>query len=90
MDWDLTKSIRLNFRANTNSIVDQLRQVGIADNPEDRKYVDEYNNPIEAASLDPKVVSDYRWNNFKKLGRSKNYNHTVSVNYRLPFKSFQF
>ncbi|MCB9308977.1 MAG: cell surface protein SprA, partial [Lewinellaceae bacterium] len=46
LDWDLTKSIRLNFRANTNSIVDQLRQVGIADNPEDRKYVDEYNNPI--------------------------------------------
>lgn len=88
LDWDFTKSIRFNYRANTNSIVDQLRQVGINDNPDDRDYVDEYNNPYAEASQNPSVVNTYKWNNIKKLGRSKNYTHSASLSYRLPFKSF--
>lgn len=96
LDWDLTRSLRFNFRANTNSVVDQLRQTGIANTADGRDWVDEngsrvdengnfYNDVI--ANDDPNYAQKYRNQNFKRLGRSKNYTHNVSVNYKLPFKS---
>jgi cell surface protein SprA len=88
LDWDLTRSIRFNFRANSNSIIDQIRQSGIAETAEGRDYFDENGyNVTQSVIDDPSFVSQYRNSNIKNLGRSKNYNHNISVNYRLPFKS---
>lgn len=35
--------------------------------------------------IDTDIKKDSVWTNFKKLGRIKNYNHTVTANYTLPF-----
>ncbi|MBK9256009.1 MAG: cell surface protein SprA [Saprospiraceae bacterium] len=88
LDWDLTKSLRFNFRANSNSLIDELRQVGIADNPDDRDWVNERGeNVTESVNRESDFVRNYRNNNLRRLGRSKNYKHNFSLNYRLPFKS---
>lgn len=87
LDWDITKSIRFNFRANATSLIDELRQAGIEDNPQDRPWFDEFGNRQEIPS-DVRVedyVRDYRNNNIRKLGRAKFYTHNASLNYRLPF-----
>jgi cell surface protein SprA len=79
LDWDLTKSLRMNFKATNSSVIDQLRQVGIAETAELRSWV---NAQGQAASAD--TADQYRANNFKRLGRAKNYNHSFTVNYKLP------
>lgn len=88
LDWDLTKSLRFNFRATSNSIIDQIRQSGIADTAEDRDW---YNKEGQNVTLnvidDPLYPQKYRNENIRKLGRSKNYSHNISLNYKLPFKS---
>jgi cell surface protein SprA len=89
LDWDITRSIRFNFRANTNSIIDQIRQSGIADTAQDREWYDKDGNNVTQQVIDnPQYPTSYRNNNIRNLGRSKLYNHTISVNYKLPFKSF--
>ncbi|MBK9733712.1 MAG: cell surface protein SprA [Saprospiraceae bacterium] len=88
VDWDLTKSLRLNFRANSTSIIDQIRQSGIDTTAEGRDYFDQFGNNVTQNVIDdPNYVNSYRNRNIKKLGRSKNYNHNISLNYKLPFKS---
>jgi cell surface protein SprA len=88
LDWDLTRSLRFNFRVNTRSIVDQVRQAGIADTPEEREWYDQYGTNVTQNVIDePLYPSQYRLQNLKRLGRSKNYTHNVSLNYKLPFKS---
>ncbi|MFZ1704993.1 MAG: cell surface protein SprA [Saprospiraceae bacterium] len=89
LDWDITKSIRLNFRANATSLIDELRQAGIEDDPADRQWYDEYGNR-QTSPIDVPVsewVNNYRNNNIKNLGRSKFYTHNASLNYRLPFNN---
>jgi cell surface protein SprA len=91
LNWDLTRSIRVNFRANTNSIVDQLRQVGIDSIPDNREWVDEFGRSVtDEVNKNKGFVSDYRIANIKKLGRSKNYDHNIAINYKLPFKNIPF
>jgi len=88
LDWDLTKSLRFNFRANSMSIIDQIRQSGIADTPEERDWFDRDGNNVTLNVIDdPLYPEKYRNQNLRNLGRSKNYNHNVSLNYKLPFKS---
>ena len=96
LDWDFAKSLRFGFRANTNSIVDQLRQVGIANLASERTWVDERGSTFNEDSIsyskiiatdDPNYATKYRNMKLKSLGRSKNYVHNVSLNYKLPFKS---
>ncbi len=88
LDWDLTKSLRFNFRANSMSIIDQIRQAGIADTPEERDWFDREGNNVTLNVIDdPLYPEKYRNQNLRNLGRSKNYNHNVSLNYKLPFKS---
>jgi cell surface protein SprA len=94
LDWDFTKSLRFGFRANTNSIVDQLRYVGVEDRLDARELVDERGSATdENGRLYRDIVNEtddpnyYRNRNLKTLGRAKNYQHNVSINYKLPFKS---
>jgi len=98
LDWDLSRSLRFNFRANTTSVIDQLRQVGIGDTKEDRTWVDQFGNENAAGGNtftqnvidDPNYVSDYRNRNIRRLGRSRNYTHNISLNYRVPFKNIPY
>ncbi|MCC7444577.1 MAG: cell surface protein SprA [Saprospiraceae bacterium] len=94
LDWDLTKSLRFGYRAQTNAIVDQLRYVGVANTLEDRQLVDERGSlRDENGRLYRDIVNEtddpnyYRNRNLRSLGRSKSYMHNVSLNYKLPFKS---
>lgn len=94
LDWDLTKSLRFGFRANTNSIVDQLRYVGVEDRLDAREIVDERGSRVdENGRLYRDIVNEtddpnyYRNRNLKRLGRAKNYQHNVSLNYKIPFRS---
>jgi cell surface protein SprA len=94
LDWDLTKSLRFGYRANTNSIVDQLRYIGVEDRLDARDLVDERGSKVDENGRSYRdIVNEtddpnyYRNNNLKTLGRAKNYQHNVSLNYKLPFKS---
>lgn len=83
LDWDFTKSLRMTFRANATAVVDELRQVGIADNIEDRKWVNE-RNVEQSIGTNQETADNYRKENFKKLGRAKNYTHNLGLTYKLP------
>ena len=88
LDWDLSKSLRFNFRASSNSIIDQIRQSGIADTAEDREWYDRDGKNVTLNVIDDPLYPDkYRNQNIRNLGRSKSYTHNVSLNYKLPFKS---
>lgn len=88
LDWDLAKSIRIGFRANASSIVDQLYQSGIAETLEDRLWFDQFgNNRTQDVLNNIDEPRDYFWNNFNRLGRSKTYQHQLNANYKLPFRS---
>ncbi|MFM2392171.1 MAG: hypothetical protein RLZZ546_148 [Bacteroidota bacterium] len=83
LDWDFTKSLRMTFRANATAVVDELRQVGIANNIEERKWVNE-RNVEQAAGTNQETADRYRSENFRRLGRAKNYTHNFGLTYKLP------
>ena len=95
LDWDFAKSLRFGYRANTNSIVDQLRYTGVASTLDERGLVDQTGSQWDENGINYRnIVNEmdgnanyYRNKNLKSLGRSKNYQHTASLNYKLPFKS---
>ena len=94
LKWDLTKALKFTYKANATAVVDELRQIGIRTNPQDRDWVDQTGNPIsesgqtfnEEVENDPNFVSEYRNRNLRDLGRSKNYDHNLTATYTLPFK----
>ncbi len=94
LNWNLTKALKLNFSANNVSYIDEVRQVGIAENLEDRDYkafIDNGNGlELETVNADvannPNYVKDYWRNNLRNGGRNTNYDHNISVNYTLPTK----
>ena len=79
LDWDFTKSLRLNFKANVTAVVDELRQVGIADDPADRNWVNAEGRLASSDTLD-----QYRNNSLAKFGRRKNYTHNIGLTYKIP------
>ena len=85
MNWNLTKSIKINYSAFNEAYIDELRQVGVAANPDDRPWVDEFGNEVDVSS-DPGIVRDYWQDNIRDFGRNTNFNQNVSVNYTLPMK----
>lgn len=85
LNWNLTKSIKVNFSAFNESYIDELRQIGVAETPEARPWVDEFGNEVDVTS-DPGMVKRYWQDNLRDFGRNTNYNHNLSVNYALPLK----
>ena len=71
--WDLTKSIKINFNAANDAVVD-----------EPDEYVQRGPVPIRIA---PSVRNDSIWSNIKKFGRTKDYTHQLRVTYNVPFKN---
>ncbi len=87
LQWDLTKSLKLNFNASNTSVIDELRQVGIADTPDQREWVDERGDTVTSRVRDDsKYVGEYWKDKFKSGGRNKNYNHQLKLVYSVPFK----
>lgn len=75
MRWDLTKSIKLNFNAVNDAVID-----------EPDEYISR-ENLIETPQSD---INDSIWSNIKKFGRTKDYSHQLRATYALPFKNFPF
>ncbi|MEE9440117.1 MAG: cell surface protein SprA [Saprospiraceae bacterium] len=86
LKWDFTKSLKFNFKAKTESIIDELKQTGISEsgNPDDREWVNEFGEKIAINSLTD--VDEYRNNNLRNLGRGKNYSHNIGLQYTLPIR----
>ena len=72
--WDLTKSIKINYNAAVNSVVDE---------PEE--YLE---RPPSLDRIDVKERRDSIWSNIRKFGRPKLYSHNARATYNLPFKHF--
>jgi len=73
VQWDITKSIKINFTANNFAVIDEPNEFKVASNPEIKDVA--------------KYRRDSIWSNIKRLGRTKNYKHEFTVNYTLPTKS---
>jgi len=88
LNWDFTKALKFTFKAKASSLVDELRQVGIANTAAERDWADETGSKInaEGEAYDALQADDYRNNNLRNLGRSKNYNHNVGLQYTLPIR----
>ncbi len=73
LSWDLTKSLKFDFRANTNAIVDEP---------------DGYANRNELELTSKQARRDSVITNLRDFGRVLNYNHTIDVSYSAPLKHF--
>lgn len=87
LTWDLTKALDVNFNAKVSAVVDELRQVGISEDPADRPWVNTYGQPL---SIDGSAAQDTLYNNLKKLGRTKNYSHNIRVGYKVPLRNIPY
>lgn len=75
LNWDLTKSIKVNFNAQVDAIVDEITY-----DPLQQGYV----NPLSGALVQESQKSSFRTNNLKNFGRIRDYKHTVSASYNIP------
>lgn len=70
--WNFTRTLSLDYRAQNFAVIDELNQDG------ETIYG-------ERPDIDPNT---YMWNNVKSLGRTKDYNHTVTGTWNVPLKNF--
>ena len=73
--WDLTKSLKFNFNAVNDAVIDEP---------------DEYISRSPLIERPQREINDSIWSNLKKFGRTKDYNHQIRATYALPFKNFPF
>jgi cell surface protein SprA len=76
LTWNLTRSIRFNYTARNQAVIDELTETGF--------------DWINDVQLDPsrETRRDYVWDNIKDFGRTKNFTQTMSFAYQLPFEKF--
>ncbi len=78
LNWDLTKSLKLNFNAVALSYIDE---------PEE--FVRDQEGIIIG-----RITDDFRrdsiWNNVRDLGRLKNYQHSIGLSYTAPLRYLPF
>ena len=77
ISWDLTRSLKLNFVASSNSVIDELDVAGF----------DLEGNFVGNTRQDRQ---DFLWDNIKDFGRIKDYNHTFTANYKIPIDKLPF
>ncbi|WP_343030548.1 cell surface protein SprA [Fulvivirga aurantia] len=70
--WDLTNNLLIDYNARANAIIDEPNSNPEGGFNENKVFVskEEYNDSI--------------WTNLKNLGRMKNFDQSLSANYRLP------
>lgn len=87
VQWDMAKALKFNYDASASAVIDELRQVGVAESKEARGWENEYGEDVTAqVESDPGLVNSYRGENLRNFGRMKNFNQGVSINYNIPFK----
>ncbi len=74
LQWDLTKSLKVNFSAINNSVIDEL--------PNYDPFAEQFSTEQQR--------KDFIWENIQNWGRTKNYGHTVNASYTLPMKHIPF
>ena len=88
LKWDLTKNLKMNFDARTSTIIDELRQVGIAPTAEERPWQDEQAQDRSAdVAANPDLPNQYLRENLRELGRKENYTQNLTLNYTVPMKA---
>jgi len=70
--WDFTKNLSVDYNARANAIIDEPNT-----NPDGG--FDENGRPITKEQYNDSI-----WTNLKNLGRMKNFDQSLSANYRLP------
>lgn len=75
LNWDLTKSIKLNFSSQVDAVVDEITY-----NPLEGGY----QNPLTGRVVDESEKKPFVRENLKNFGRIRDYKHTVSLSYNLP------
>mgnify|MGYP000597843881 CR=1 FL=1 len=73
LNWDITRSLKFNFNANTNAAIDEPDEIDLLD----RFQTGEQRQQFRRDSI---------WNNIRDLGRPKLYEHNVSLSYTLPIR----
>ncbi len=79
--WDLARSIKFNFNAVNNAVIDE------PDEFEVRRFVEQNPN----LGIDPdQFIRDSIWNNIRRFGRNKNYRHNFRVSWDIPIRYLPF
>jgi len=79
LQWDLTRSLKLNFNAVNNAVIDEPDEFDVRRRAE--------LNP----GIDPKrYIRDSIWSNIARFGRTKNYRHNFTINWNLPIRFLPF
>jgi cell surface protein SprA len=88
LKWDFFKNLKFNFDATNRAVVDELRQVGIADVPENRDWLDVRgsNTNGDGQVFTSDDARPYWRENFREGGRNKDYNHRFDLSYTAPLK----
>ncbi len=77
LNWDLTKSLKLNFSAKNDAAVDEMTY-----NPLRGEYVNPQTNLAARASERKQFLRK----NLVGFGRNRDYKHTVNLSYNAPFR----
>lgn len=82
--WDLSKNIKFQFNANNRGVIDE---------PDETQMLERSLLP----PTDPNYIADigqYRrdsiWQSLRDFGRTKSYQHNLSLTYNVPLKNFPF
>lgn len=73
LNWDITRSLKFNFNAYSDSAIDE---------PDEIDLLERFENPDQRQQF----RRDSIWNNIRDLGRPKLYNHNISLSYTLPIR----
>lgn len=88
LQWDFTKALSMSFNANNQSIIDELRQVGVAGFS---RVVNERGETIGSVDdISQRQRQDYLVDNLQQGGRSKDYTHNFTLQYTLPTRNIPF
>ncbi|NOT36861.1 MAG: cell surface protein SprA [Saprospiraceae bacterium] len=75
LNWDLTKSIKFNYNAQVDAVVDE-----ITFNPLEGGHV----NPLTGRIVDESEKKPFARENLRNFGRIRDFKHNVSLSYNLP------
>jgi cell surface protein SprA len=76
LQWDLTRTLKINFNATNAAVIDEPDEIAVIDDPTitDR-------NAFRRDSI---------WENLRNFGRTKNYQHNLNISYNVPLKNIPF
>ena len=87
LQWDFTKGLNFGFNANNQSIIDELRVVGVGGFKEvQNEYGETVGSPDD---ISQRERSDYMYTNLQQGGRAKDYNHNFTLQYSLPTRQIK-